>query len=192
MPNPTSTALRDDAVLVVIDIQERLAVTMALRDQINAATRRLALTAAIVGAPIVVTRQYPKGLGDFEPSVRAAIEQAGETVPVTWADKMSFDCFAEPAFVDALAATGRRQLIVAGMESHICVTQTVLSAIDAGLDVHVVADACCSRHAAAHDIAMRRMREAGAIVTTTESVLYELVGLAGTDEFRSLLRIVKE
>jgi nicotinamidase-related amidase len=192
MSHAATTAKREDAVLVVIDIQERLAVTMPERDRVNVASGKLARTAAIVGVPIVVTRQYPKGLGDFESPVRAAVEQAAENVPVTWADKMSFDCFAEPAFTEALSATGRKQLLITGMESHICVAQTTLSALELGFDVHVIADACCSRDATAHAIAMDRLRAAGAVVTTTESVLYELVGVAGTDEFRALLKIVKE
>ena len=78
------------------------------------------------------------------------------------------------------------------MESHICVVQTALSALRAGFDVHVVGDGCCSRDSASHESALARVRTAGAVVTTTESVLYELVGEAGTDDFRDLLRIVKE
>jgi len=91
-----------------------------------------------------------------------------------------------------LAATQRRQLVIAGMESHICVVQTALAALREGYDVHVVGDGCCSRDMAAHESAMARLRAAGAVITTTESVLYELVGEAGTDEFRELLGIVKD
>jgi nicotinamidase-related amidase len=185
-------ARRDDAVLVVVDIQERLAGAMERREQVAAASCKLMQTAALLGVPIVVTRQYPKGLGDLDASVLVcATELAERGAQIAHVDKLSFDCFGEPVFSAILADTQRRQLIVAGMESHICVTQTALSGLLGGYDVHVVADACCSRTAENHEVALARLRAAGAVVTTTESVLYELVGEAGTDEFRALLNIVK-
>jgi len=188
-----STACRDEAVLVVVDEQERLASAMRHREPVVAATLRLVRVAQLVGLPIVVTRQYPKGLGDLEPALLGAIqtaEAAGSRV--SRVDKLAFDCFGEPVFAETIAATQRKQLIIAGMETHICITQTALSAVRAGLDVHVAADACCSRDDVHHALALDRIRAAGVVVTTCESVMYELVGLAGTDEFRALLGIVKE
>jgi isochorismate hydrolase len=192
MGETTTVASRSQAALLVIDIQERLSAVMPQRDSVLQSTSKLMRTAALVELPIVVTLQYPTGLGDAEPVVRAAAQSAAEATSVAWVNKIAFDCFAEPAFVEALAATQRRQLVIAGMESHICVVQTALAALREGFDVHVVGDGCCSRDAASHESAMARLRAAGAIVTTTESVLYELVGEAGTDEFRELLRIVKD
>jgi len=191
MSHAATIARRDDAALLVIDIQERLAVAMPRRDAILSAADKLMRTAALVGVPVVMTRQYPTGLGNVEPQLREAAESVSDSTTVLWADKVAFDCFAEPAFSAVLGSTGRRQLVIAGMESHICVVQTALSALRDGFEVHVVGDACCSRDAASHESALARMRDAGAVITTTESVLYELVGEAGTDEFRSLLRIVK-
>ena len=185
------TADRTEAVLVIVDVQERLAVTMERRDAVLAAAEKLVETSALLGMPIVATRQYPAGLGDTEPRLASAIRDAKATTIVLEADKVSFDCFGEPAFTEAVALTGRHQLLIAGMESHICVVQTALSGLERGHSVHVVADACCSRSADAHELALARLRAAGAVVTTTEAVLYELVGAAGTDEFRELLRIVK-
>lgn len=183
---------RGTAIMAVIDIQERLAVAMERRDSVIAATTLVARACAIVGVPVISTRQYPQGLGPLEPQildvleeVRAAGSEIGE------ADKVSFDCFCEPVFVAALEQTGRRQLIITGMETHICVVQTALAAVRAGYDVHVVADACCSRAADNHDIALDRMRSAGVVVTTSESAAYELVGRAGTPEFKALLAAVK-
>ena len=184
-------ARRNDAVLLVIDVQERLAVAMTNREAVIGTASKLISTAALVGVPLIVTRQYPPGLGDVEPALREVAESVAASVPVLWADKIAFDCFAEPAFVSALESTGRRQLVIAGMESHICVVQTALSALRTGFEVHVVADACCSRDADSHERALARLGAAGAVITTTESVLYELVGEAGTDEFRALLSIVK-
>ncbi|NTU71983.1 MAG: isochorismatase family protein [Coriobacteriia bacterium] len=186
-----SIARREDAVLVVVDIQERLAVTMERREAVIATTSRLMRTTALVGVPIIVTRQYPKGLGDIEPELRQCAEAMSQTVSVEWADKVAFDCFREPSFVELIRAADRSQLIICGMESHICIAQTALSALRADHEVHVVADACCSRAMSAHETALARLGRAGAIVTTTESVMYELVGAAGTDEFKSLLGIVK-
>jgi nicotinamidase-related amidase len=190
---PANTiASRDDAVLVVVDEQERLASAMQHREPVLTATVALIRTAVLVGVPLVVTRQYPKGLGDLEPALADALS-AAESVnaQIGRADKRTFDCFAEQEFASAFAATGRTQLVLVGMETHICITQTALSAMRAGFDVHVVADACCSRNDANHALALDRLRAAGANVTVSESVMYEFVGEAGTDEFRALLGIVK-
>ena len=185
-------ARRGDALLVVVDIQERLSAVMPDRERVLSAVGKLVRTSALVGVPVIVTRQYPKGLGDLDGGVAEPIAAAQrEGASVTLTDKVTFDCFGEPGFVEALAPLGRRQLLLVGMETHICVTQTVLSALAEEFDVHVVADACCSRDASSHDTALERMRAAGAVVTTTESVMYELVGAAATDEFRALLDIVK-
>lgn len=186
-------ARRDDAILVVVDEQERLTAAMSWREPVVAAAVRLMRTAALVGVPIVVTRQYPKGLGDTEPAlVEASAAAADAGAEVTGVDKVAFDCFAEPLFDAAFEGQPRKQMIIAGMETHICIAQTVLSALQRGYDVHVVADACCSRDDANHALALQRMGRAGAVVTVTESVMYELVGQAGTDEFRALLGIVKQ
>jgi len=193
MSDLAAVSCREDAVLIVVDVQQRLAAVMDRRDAVTAAVVRLVKTAALVGVPIVVTRQYPDGLGDTDPTIVQAltsVEAAGHEV--LHADKFAFDCFADSAFSELVSATGRSQLIIAGMETHICIAQTAMHGLRLGMEVQVAADACCSRDADAHSLALDRMRAAGAVVSHTESVMYELVGAAGTDEFRSLLRIVKE
>lgn len=188
-----SKADRGQAVLVVVDIQERLASVMRRREKVISKTRLLVRAAAVMGLPVVVTRQYPKGLGDLEAGILAALEQARSATLVTSpVDKTTFDCFAEPSFTEAVCSTGRKQLLIAGMESHICVAQTVLSGLAEGFDVHVVADACCSREEECHGLALARLATAGAVVTTAESVTYELLERAGTDEFRAVLSAVKD
>lgn len=184
---------REQSILVVIDIQERLAAAMARREQVVRKTALLVRAARIVGMPIVVTRQNPKGLGELDPmleevrnEVTAGVHPAGREV-----DKMSFDCFCEPGFSEAIAVTGRRQVLLTGMETHICVCQTALAGLAGGFDVHVASDACCSRDQDSHRSALARLSHAGAVVTTAESAAYELVGCAGTDEFRALLAAVK-
>lgn len=184
---------RDRAALVVVDVQERLAAAMGRRDSIISRTRFLISVASIVGMPIVVTRQYPRGLGDTEGPVAEALAQAEEQgAKVVRVDKVSFDCFAEPAFADAVRDLGVQQLLLSGMETHICITQTALAALRMGLEVHVCADACCSRDDENRQLALGRMQSAGAVITTSESAAYELVGAAGTDEFKSLLQVVKD
>ncbi len=185
-------AERHEAVLVLVDMQERLASAMAERERVVGASGRLARTCQLVGAPIILTRQYPQGLGDTEPELEqalAAIADDGGTV--LRLDKTAFCACGEPEFVELLASLDRPQVILAGMETHICITQTALDLVLRGYSVQVVADACCSRDRAMHDVALDRLRAAGVVVTTSESVMYELVGRAATDEFRSLLRIVK-
>lgn len=177
---------RHSAVLVVVDVQERLAAVMARRVAVADTSVLLARVARELGIPVIVTRQYPAGLGDV---VTELAEVARAAVVV---DKTAFDCTQEPAFGEALAATGRRQVVMCGMETHICVTQTALSLVAEGYDVHVVADAVCSRRDRDRDIALDRLRACGVTVTTSESVIYEALGQADTPEFRAVLALVKE
>ncbi|MBS3956737.1 MAG: isochorismatase family protein [Clostridiales bacterium] len=183
---------RQAFTLVVVDVQERLAAVMDERDRVVAAAARLARTAALCGAPIIVTRQYPRGLGSTLPELEEVLVELAQCgASVLGVDKMAFCCAAEPDFVEALRSTGRSQIVLCGMETHICIAQTALALIAEGYAVHVAADACCSREREAHDAALARMRHAEAVVTWSESVMYEAVGTAGTDEFKKLLEIVK-
>lgn len=184
---------REGSVLVVVDIQERLAAVMGRRDETVATASRLVRVAAILGTPVVVTRQHPRGLGDTVDELHAPLDEARRAgSAVTVVDKLSFDCMAEPAFVAALADTGCEHVVLAGMEAHICVTQTALSLAAAGPTPHVVADAVCSRHDADAATALDRLRCHGVDVLTSESAIYEAVGEAGTERFRAVLQVVKE
>jgi len=189
---PRSCIDRDTAVLVLVDVQERLAAAMSDRERVLEHVWKLIGLARIVGMPVIVTRQYPEGLGDLEPVVAEALASAEqEGVTVHRADKVAFCCLREPAFREALVATGRGQVVIAGMETHICITQTAIALLEEGFDVHVVSDAACSRRESDHATALARMAAAGANVTVAESVMYEAVGCAGTDEFKRLLSLVK-
>lgn len=182
---PSTMLRRDSAVLVIIDIQPRLADAMPRRDAVVAASVLLARAASVMQLPVIVTRQYPKGLGDTVP------ELAEVTPGATTVDKVSFSCPDEPSFRAALEQTRRRQVVLAGMEAHICVTQTALALLAEGYEVHVVADATCSRRDADQAVALDRLRAAGIVVTTTESAIYEALGAAGTPEFAGVLEAVK-
>lgn len=174
-----------EAVLVVIDAQESLAATMDVCDSVMGATELLVRAAGRLGIPVIVTRQNPVALGDTVAGVRDA---AGVHTPV---DKMAFDATSEDAFIDRLEQTGRRAVVLAGMETHICVAQTALGLMRSGYAVSVAADAVCSRRSNDHAVALDRLRAAGVVVTTAESVVYEALGIAGTDMFRDVLRFVK-
>ena len=172
---------RGNALLLVIDIQERLAAVMAERERVVANTNHLISAAQLLGVPVVLTEQYPKGLGPTVPEVRAAVP----SLPVI--EKLTFDCCGEPAFPPALERAERSTVIVCGMEAHICVLQTVLGLLARGLTVHVVADAVCSRNPENARTALESLqRDAGAVVTCTETVLFQLLGGAGTPEFKTI------
>lgn len=176
---------RTSAAVVLIDLQERLVCAMSRRQEVLANARFLAEAAALLGMPVIVTRQYPRGLGDTVAEI-GTLPAASEPV-----DKLTFDCMGEPQFRHRIEALGRRQIVLAGMETHICVAQTALGLLDAGYQPIVAADAVCSRFDRDHDVAIERLRGAGAIVTTAESVVYEALGCADTPEFRAVLPLVK-
>lgn len=184
---------RDDLALVIIDVQERLAAVMSERDKVVTSIVRLARACALVGAPIVLTRQYPKGLGTTVPELETALLDLAESgARVSGVDKTAFCCVAEHDFRDALSATGRRQIVLVGMETHICVAQTALALLSEQYRVQVAADATCARNTTDHAVALDRLRAAGIVVTSSEAVMYEAVGVAGTEEFKRLLEIVKD
>jgi nicotinamidase-related amidase len=183
---------RDALTIVVVDVQERLAAVMDRRDEVTAAAGLLVRVAGVLGVPVIVTRQNPRGLGDTVAELRAALDEASEAgAPMAVVDKLSFDCTCEPAFGSALAKAGRSHVVLTGMETHICVSQTALSLAAAGMTPHVVADACCSRRDRDRDVALDRLRAEGVDVLPSESVIYEALGVAGTDEFRRVLELVK-
>ncbi len=193
MPERPRLIRREEAALVVIDVQERLAAVMPHRARVVAATSRLLRSAALLRMPIVVTRQNPAGLGDLVPEIAGLLEGPElASADVRVVDKIAFACTLEPAFVEAFTATGRSQAVVCGMETHICVAQTALSLDAAGCTTFVAADACCSIDDGDAHVALDRMRRDRVVVTTSQAVMYEAVREAGTDEFRALLRVVKD
>jgi len=180
---------RDTAVLCVVDIQERLAAAMAEREPVIEAARRLILSARRLSVPVVVTEQYPRGIGPTEPAV---VEALGDDYRPL--EKLHFSCFQEPAFAERLvqfAQNGRKQVILCGMETHVCLLQTCLDLLHCGHQVHVAADAVCSRSADNKRLALKQMRRAGAVVTGVEAAVYQMLVLAGTPEFKDLLPLFR-
>lgn len=186
-PNPAATLLRPDrAVLVLVDLQERLLPAIAGQDRIVKNSLLLLRLAEILTLPVVLTTQYRKGLGDVVPEVKAAS-------PLTEAlDKVSFGCFQNEAFLGRLAELrDRDQLVVGGVESHICVCQTVLGALEKGYAVHVASDAVGSRTEANHRVGLARMERAGALVSSAEMAVYELLGRSDAAAFKQMLPYLK-
>jgi nicotinamidase-related amidase len=181
----------DRAVLVVVDIQEKLAAVMPRRETTVAVAVRLVRAAGVLGVPVLLTRQYPDGLGDTVPEVGEAYSGLPQDLKAGIVDKTAFCCDRETAFVSTLDATGREQVVLCGMETHICIAQTALALVAGGRRIQVVADAVCSRRDEDRDIALARLRAEGVVVTTSEAVMYEAVGRADVPAFKDLLRIVK-
>lgn len=178
---------REEAAVLVIDIQERLhpAMEEALRGQVEANVPRLLSAASAFGVPVLATEQYPKGLGPTLGLVQAGL---GAVQPIA---KLSFDALGEPSVERALLGSQRSSFVVVGMEAHICVFQTVRSLRDRGYAVFVVADAVASRTRQNHEIGLSLARETGALVTSTEALLFDWVGAGGSDDFKLVSRLVR-
>ncbi len=173
---------REGCVLVVIDAQEKLMPVIHDKEAVTANILRLVKFAEIIKLPIVVTEQ--KKLGPTLPEIREALSAYQ---PI---EKISCDCFGEDAFCQRLAEIDRGTLLLCGIESHICVCQTALAG-SAAHEVQVISDAVGSRVQHNWVIALERMRARGVVLTSTEMLIYELLGKAGTEEFRATLPLVK-
>jgi len=171
--------------VVVVDIQERLLPAIFEQERVVQNTVRLIKGAAILGVPIFVTEQYRKGIG---PTVADVASVVPGFAPM---EKLAFGACGAPGFVEALAVKGVADVILCGIEAHVCVSQTCLDLLDKGFAPFVVADAVSSRTPANHRLGVERMRDAGAAIVSTEMILFELLERAGTDEFRQVLALVK-
>jgi nicotinamidase-related amidase len=176
---------KEDTVLLIVDIQDKLAAVMKEKDRVVKNSLHLVELAKMIGMPVMVTEQYPRGLGTTVPEIREALPFYR---PV---EKMTFDCCGQPAFLDELREHNKSSVVLTGMETHICVLQTCIGLLRGGINVHVVQDAICSRTKENWKIGTEFMREAGAVVTCTETVLFQLLKVAGTEEFKSISKRIK-
>ncbi len=175
----------DDTALVVIDVQDKLAQLMHNRTELFKNLRLMIQGAQVLGIPILVTEQYPKGLG---PTVPEVSELLRGIQPIT---KNAFSCCGERAFMLALEPLGRRQILLTGIETHVCVHQTALDLLGAGYAVQVIADAVSSRTAENRHIGLAKMRDAGVVITSTETALFELIRVAEGPLFKQISKLVK-
>ncbi|MBQ9060905.1 MAG: hydrolase [Firmicutes bacterium] len=176
---------REDTLFIAIDYQEKLMPVMSNKEDLEDKVCRLAEGLKVMGIPHIVTQQYTKGIGETIPSVAEAI---GEFEPI---DKTSFSCMNNEEFVRQLKAIGRKTAIVCGIEAHICLQQTVLQLLDEGYTVYVPIDCISSRSQRDCMWSTERMGRAGAIMTTYEAILYELLGGSKAPEFKAISKIVK-
>jgi len=179
---------RSRAALLVVDIQERLAPAMPTIDQVIKNSTILIQAARTLGLPIVVSQQYPKGLGATMPQIEEALAGAKDLHRF---DKLEFSAEASPAFAAIAPKLGRDQWIVCGMETHVCVYQTLRGLAARGYQTHVAADAVSSRTKANWKIGLSLAERAGTVVTSTEVCVFDLLERAGSDEFKLLSKAIK-
>ena len=178
----------DQSVLLVVDIQTRLARAMpeGSLDQLNRNLARLLRAADLLSVPVLVTEQYPQGIGPTLDEIREQLPQAAQIV-----EKTTFSACEATEFMEVLAVTDRRQVVVAGMEAHVCVLQTAIELHRAGYEVFVVQDCICSRVHANAEFAVQRMRDAGIRGTVCESVLFEWMRDSRHPHFKTISALIR-
>ncbi|MBK1836182.1 hydrolase [Azospirillum sp. YIM B02556] len=175
-----------DSVLLVVDVQERLLPAIHESGRVVRNAGMLLKAAAALSVPVLVTEQYPRGLGPTVEAVRADLPAGTPVI-----EKITFGCTGEPAFNAAVGELNRSQIVLCGTEAHVCVMQTALGLRRQGHAVYLVADAVSSRTPANHAMALERMRDAGVTIVTTEMVLFEWMERAGTPVFKVISALVK-
>jgi nicotinamidase-related amidase len=171
---------RNRCVLVLIDFQEKLFPNVCDHQRVLARVDLLLSAASLLQVPLLLTEQYPKGLGNTIEEIRRALPQMQAL------EKMDFSCVQTAGFKERLSSLGRDQIVLAGIETHICVAQTAMDLASKGERVFVVADATSSRRPLDAQIALQRLEQSGLTVTTAEAVVFEWLRRAGTDEFKAL------
>jgi nicotinamidase-related amidase len=176
----------DQCALIVIDIQEKLLPPIFHKEQLLKNAQLLIRLASVLQIPIIATTQYAKGLGSTVAEIQHLLAQQG-------IDKQEFSCFGSDAFCSTLKRlSGRRNtVLLCGMESHICVMQTALGALREGYLVHVASDAVSSRTEWNWKIGLERMRSGGAVISSTEMIIYELLRGSGSGAFKEMLKWLK-
>lgn len=176
----------DDTLVMVIDMQERLQPLIHDDARVRAAAAALAEGARLLGVPVMVTEQYPKGLGQTVPELRPAVDAAGGVL-----EKTSFSCAGDASIAARIQAMGRPNVVLAGVEAHICVLQTALDLLEAGYAVHLAEDAVGSRTPHNKEAGVARARRHGAEPASVEMVLFELMGTKEHPRFKDVQRLIK-
>jgi len=175
----------EEAVLVMVDFQTRLAEIVDRRERVIPNITRLVKGCQALGIPILPTVQVPEKLG---PMPLELTEVLGDVAPIP---KAVFSALREPDFLLALRQTGRTQVILAGIEAHVCVLQTGLDLLDAGYSLHVLRDGVFSRTAENHQLAIQRLHDAGTTISSVEMALFEMIRTSAHPEFRTISRLIK-
>jgi len=175
----------EKTVLVVVDFQDKLLHLIDGHEAILPKALKLVAFAKELGLPILWSEQYKKGLGETTETLREALDGTPAH------EKLSFGCMGDEGCRAFLEVTGRRQLLITGIEAHICVMQTALAAVEGGYEVFVVQDAIGSQNASDFEAGCARMRAAGVELVTTQMAMFELLGAAGTPAFKAALPLLK-
>jgi nicotinamidase-related amidase len=176
---------KDNSILVIVDIQEKLAAVMKQKEKTVSNCLHLIEAAKLLHIPVIVTEQYPKGLGHTVKKIKEALPSYDPL------EKITFDCCKGGTFLRKISSLKRKQIILSGMETHVCVLQTCLSLLKRKYSIHLVSDAVCSREKDDYLTGREMMRDAGAVITCTETVLFQLLEKAGTPEFKTIVRRIK-
>ncbi|MDD4564012.1 MAG: hydrolase [Eubacteriales bacterium] len=195
MGNQVLKVIKEDTVLVGIDFQEKLMPAIKNREGLQASAVKLVKGCRILGVPVIMTQQYTKGLGETIPAVAAALNEDLGDIPASEGfqiiEKTSFSAMGEPAFVQALEKLSKRTVIIAGVEAHVCVQQTVIDLLDKGYAVFVANNCISSRNNEDKKYSQRRMCDAGAVCTTYESILFEMLKGSKEPGFKQISALVK-
>ena len=176
---------KQSSFLLVVDMQEKLLPTISRKESVIENIKKLVALAKTVDLPVVITEQYPKGLGSTDASLAQAM--GNQYAPI---EKMTFSCMGAEAFrnrVYQLRLQGRDQILVSGIEAHVCVYQTVIHLLSEGWDVHIAADGVGSREEQNWQWALNLMGQSGALIKPTETVIFEMLKLAGTPQFKAMM-----
>lgn len=176
----------ENALFLIIDVQEKLINAQFDKEKIKKNCTILTETAKILNIPVVVSEQYPKGLGSTIPEIKEKLPAAARFI-----EKVNFGCCQEEGFNDIIGGFGRKQIVVCGMESHVCVHQTVYDLLSHGFEVHLVQDAVSSRKEWECEQGIKRMLHHGAVPTCVEMVLFELLKCAKHPEFKAVQVLIK-
>ena len=176
---------REDSLLLVIDMQEKLLPAIGGSETVLYNVTRMVKAAQIMQVPVMVTEQYPRGLGGTESALRELLGG------VKTYEKTTFSCFGGPGFEEGLRSVGKSQLVLVGIETHICVCQTALDALARDYQVFLINEAIGSRTAENKFLGLERIREAGGVISGVEMAIYEWLGQAGGPEFKAVLPLIK-
>lgn len=176
---------KDDTLLVIVDIQTKLLSVIFEKERLVSACRKLIQAAKLLEVPMVVTEQYPKGMGPTDPGILEVLDDLGAV------EKLSFSCCGVDDFNKRIAGLEKKQIVVIGIEAHVCVLQTVHDLLHQGYSVYVPYDAVSSRKEDDYTNALNRMRQAGAVIGSVESAVFELLEKAGTPVFKRASELIK-
>ena len=181
--------VKENSMYLIIDVQNNLFSVMreANRQMIEKHTCILINGLKELGVPVVIAEQYKKGLGLTIDSLQQALGDMYQPI-----EKLAFSCWGEPAIRQRLQSLNKKQVVISGIETHVCVLQTCLDLLSNGYDVHVVADTICSRFDSDREQALAMMEQMGAVITTTETVLFQMLEVAGGPQFKAISRLVKD